>query len=213
MKAHQIFQSISETTGQKIIEFIREEDRDTYRATLATLAGQRKLRPVFVQRKSRSEQAAWILKLLPLRQCNGVCEHLLQTWLMKGFQDLLVTYLDGVGIKHDGKGEIETLPDEIEEEKLKPTVDGLLAEYDSELVAIYLHTFNLQKPGGWESITALLASEPRLQIGEAAAETPEKVPPANPLPAPVAQSEPPAAPDDAPSADLSEDADASDEEE
>lgn len=200
MRAHQIFQSISAETGQKIIEFIREEDRDTYRATLASLAAQRRLRPIFVQKKSRPDQAAWMLKTLPLRQCDGICEHLLQTWLMKGYQDVLVKYLDGVGIEHDGKGEVEDLPDEIDAEKLKTTADALLGEYDPELVAIYLHVFNLQKPDGWESITALLESEPRLKIGtdeEQEAPKEKPAPKAAPAPAPAAEPEPEAEPEGA----------------
>ena len=175
MKAFQIFQNISAETGGQIIEFFREEDRDTYRATLASLAQQRRLRPIFVQRKSRDAQIAWMLKTLQLKQCDGVCEHLLQTWLMKGYQDVLVAFLDGVGIEHDGKGEVEDLPDEVDAKKLKSTVDSLLGEYDHELVAIYLHTFNLQKLDGWEAITALLDSDDRLKLG-AAEEEPEPEP-------------------------------------
>ena len=166
MRAYQIFQNITPKTGHQIIEFLREEDKDSYRATLSSLAAQRRLRPIFIQKKTREAQAEWMIKNLQLRQCDGACEHLLQTWLMKGYQDVLVSFLDGVGIKHNGKGEVEDLPEEIDEKKLKETSDKLLEEYDDELIAIYFHMFNLQRVDGWESLTALLKSESRLHIGE-----------------------------------------------
>ena len=164
MRAYQIFQNISPETGHQIIDFLREEDRDSYRATLSSLAAQRRLRPIFIQRKTREAQADWMIKNLQLKQCDGACEHLLQTWLMKGYQDVLVSFLDGVGIEHNGKGEVEDLPEEIDEKKLKETADTLLGEYDHELVAVYFHMFNLQRVDGWDSLTSLLKSEPRLKL-------------------------------------------------
>ena len=95
----------------------------------------------------------------------------LQLWLLKAQRDLLVAFLDGVGIAHDGDGAADDLPDEIDPAKLKATVESLLAGNDPELVRAYLHTFHLQQAGGWDEIRDPIESEPRLQFPGATAAT------------------------------------------
>lgn len=183
MKAHQIFQHSSPELTRGIFHYLRTEQREVYRTALATLATGRKLRPVFVQRKSPEQQYDWLRKTVQIKGSDGVCEHLLQLWLLKVQRDLLVTFLDGVGIAHDGEGAADDLPDTIDPKKLAKTVKGLLADHDPELVRVYLHTFQLQKAGGWPEIHDLIAREPQLQFAASpAAETPAE----NPAPAAAA---------------------------
>ncbi|MCB1086081.1 MAG: hypothetical protein KDM63_03475 [Verrucomicrobiae bacterium] len=165
MKAHQIFQHCSPAFSRGIFHYLRTEQKEVYRTALATLATGRKLRPIFVQRKSPEQQYEWLQKTVQIKGSDGVCEHLLQLWLLKAQRNLLVKFLDGVGIEHDGEGAADDLPDEIDAKKLEKTVKALLADYDPELVAIYLHTFQLQKANGWDAIRELLEKEPKLQLG------------------------------------------------
>ena len=48
--------------------------------------------------------------------------------------------------------------------KLDQAVDSLVGEFDPKLVALYLHVFNLQTSGGWDSLTGKLAADPRLAL-------------------------------------------------
>lgn len=175
MKAYQIFQEMSSETAQGIFSFLREEHRDIYNSAMDTLAGQRRLRPIFMRKKPAPAQFAWLEKTTKLKQSDGVDEHLLQLWLLKKHQAMLIEFLDGIDIEHDGEGAVEDLPDEIDAKKLKSTVDGLIGKYSAEDVAVYLHTFQLQKIGGWDSLSDLIKDDPRLSFGaEEVAETPAK---------------------------------------
>lgn len=166
MKACQLFQKISPALGQEIISYLREEQKEVYRATLVTLAGQRKLRPQFVQKKSRDQQAAWILETLKMRSSEGVGEQLLQVWLMKAESPMLVTFLDHLGVPHDGQGAIEQdLPSSFEAARVTAGVAGLLEKFPAEKVAVYLHIFQLQQPGGWPEIASELQARPELSLG------------------------------------------------
>lgn len=179
MKAHQIFQEIQDETARSVFQYLRDEQREVYSASLATLAQNRKLRPVFIQRKPAPQQIDWLVKNVRLKGSDEIAEHVIQLWLMKGHQDLLIDFLDGMDIEHDGEGAAEDLPDEIDEKKLKKTVDTLLGKYDEELVRIYIHVFQLQQPEGWPEIEKLIESTPALQFGEAeAAPEPAKEAPA-----------------------------------
>ncbi|MEM7700102.1 MAG: hypothetical protein AAF236_17035 [Verrucomicrobiota bacterium] len=165
MKASELFQEMSPATASSIFQYLRDEQREVYSASLSSLAQNRKLRPVFIQRKPASQQIDWLVKNAKLRGSNEIGEHVLQLWLMKGHQEMLTAFLDGVGIEHDGEGAAEDLPDKLDPKKLKKTVDSLLTKHDPEVVAIYLQIFQAQKPEGWEALDELIAATPQLQLG------------------------------------------------
>lgn len=166
MKACEIFQHISPALGSEIVRYLRTDLRDVYRATVATLAQQRKLRPQFIQKKTGEQQTAWILDTLKLKTSEAVGEQILQVWLMKGQSPMLVAFLDSLGIPHDGQGGIDSdIPKDIDAAKVKPAVQALLEKFPAENVAVYLHIFQLQQPGGWPAIAEALAGEPKLTLG------------------------------------------------
>lgn len=166
MKAHEIFQAMKPETALSIFQYLRDEQREAYTASLASLAEKRKLRTVFVQRKPGPDQVAWMAKTAKLKSCDEVAGNILQIWLLKAQQKLLTAFLDGVGIEHDGEGSAEDIPDDLDAKKLESTAETLLREHDPEIVAIYLQTFQLQRSGGWDEIEALVEKNPKLRLGE-----------------------------------------------
>ncbi len=165
MNAFEIYQKIDPALVNDMFIWIRENERQLYKTVVGSLAANRKLRPVFVEKKSVPEQIAWLHKTLKLRPCDSIGEHLFQAYFMKGQKDLLVTFCDGMEIPHDGEGAVEgALPEELDAEKLKTTVDTLVEKYDPKLVTLYLAIFNLQTSEGWESLSAVLESDERLVL-------------------------------------------------
>jgi len=165
VKAYQIYQAADSSLITDLFKWLREEERDLYKNAVASLAADRKLRPVFIQKKSLPDQFAWLHKTLKLKSTDMMGEHLFQLWFMKGQEELLVTFCDAMGIEHDGKGAVESeLPAELDADKLKGAVDALLEKFDPKLVTAYLRVFNLQREGGWEAITQILESDERLKL-------------------------------------------------
>jgi hypothetical protein len=178
MKAFEIFQKITPETTRSVFQFLRDEQRDVYVASLSSLASNRKLRPVFIQRKPATDQIEWLAKNVKLRGSAEIADHVMQLWLMKAHQDVLVQFLDGVGIEHDGEGAAEDLPEELNAKKVKSTIDKLLKEHNPEVVKIYLNVFQLQRSNGWDAISDIIAATPALQFGveEASEPAPEPEP-------------------------------------
>ncbi len=172
MKAYEIFQEMLPETATAVFQFLRDEQRDVYSASLASLAANRKLRPVFIQRKPAAQQVEWLVKNIKLRGSGEIAEHAIQLWLLKGNKDLLVDFLDGLGIEHDGEGAADDIPEKFNVKKLKVTVTKLLADHDPEVVRIYLHTFQMQSNQGWPELDKLIADTPELQFS-ASEEEPE----------------------------------------
>jgi hypothetical protein len=166
VKAHELYSAVDPAIVTEILDWFRANDRNVYKSAVATLAANRKLRPVFIQKKSLQDQYAWIFKTLKLNACDTIGEHLLQAYLMSAQQSLLAMFCDGLGIPHDGKGSVVgDLPKKLDEERLANTVNKLVDIFDPKMLTLYLRCFNLQVPGGWPELTAKLESDERLTLG------------------------------------------------
>lgn len=160
-----MFHTMTPQTSQAITGWLRETEKQVFQSALASLAAQRKLRPIFVARKSRTEQIAWMAEQLKSKLNEAIGENLLQIWLMKGRPAMLVTFLDAIGVPHDGKGGVEgELPAQLDPEKVKAGAAALLAAHPAEEVAIYLNLFQLQQLGGWPELQAVIDADPKLHF-------------------------------------------------
>ncbi len=165
VKAHELYSAVDPSVVTTMLDWFRTNDRKVYKSAVSTLAANRKLRPVFVEKKSTAEQYAWILKTLKIPACDTIGEHMIQAYLMAGQQSMLAMFCDGLGIPHDGKGSvIGELPKALDAERLTTTIDRLLDIFEPKLFATYLHCFNMQVPNGWPELTEKLASDERLKL-------------------------------------------------
>jgi hypothetical protein len=165
VKSHELYAAVDPAIVTQMLDWFRSNDRNVYKSAVATLAGARKLRPVFIQKKSLVDQYAWIHKTLKLNACDTIGEHLMQAFLMAGQQSMLAMFCDGMGIPHDGKGSVVgDLPKKLDPERLNTTIDRLVGLFDPKLLTLYLRCFNLQLPGGWPELSEKLSTDERLVL-------------------------------------------------
>ena len=165
MKAPEIYKALSPDIVNEMFMYFREEDRNLYKTTLATLASNQKMRAQFIQKKPVTEQIQWMQKALSFRNNQDIGEHLLQVWFMKAKSELLVVACDGLGIKHNGEGYVEgDLPETLDDKKLSETIDILIEKFEIPLTTLYLYIFNLQIPGGWNNLAKVLETDKRLNL-------------------------------------------------
>ncbi len=164
MKAHQILQSISPEQRLAIMCWTQKESKDAFRAALFQVGTQRKLRPQYFQTKNREQLAEWMSENLKNKLYDGVAEQLLQIWLLKGKTAMLIAFLNAAEIKHDGEGQVDDLPEEIDAKNVKAGVDAILKDNTPAEVAIYLHLFQRQKEGGWPAIANELEKRDELKM-------------------------------------------------
>jgi hypothetical protein len=179
MKAFEIFQRLSPALASQIFTYLHEQEKPTYRVALQTLAAQRKLRPVFVERKPRAERFLWLQGALSRPPGEPIASNLLQMWLMGAQSPLLCDFLDSLGIAHDEKGGIEQLPPSPSPEQLREAVDKVLAKHPAEVAAVYLNSFQAMDIAGWPALGEILTNDERLRLsGNSGSATP--APAANP---------------------------------
>ena len=165
VKSHEIYSNLDPSIITSMLDWFRDNDRNVYKSVIASIAKERKLRPVFIQKKPLPEQYAWIHKNLKVKMFDAVGEHIMQAYLMSSQQSMLSMFCDGLGIPHDGKGSVVgNLPKELDAEKLDATIERLVDIFEPKTLTMYLRCFNLQVPGGWPELTAKLESDDRLVL-------------------------------------------------
>lgn len=146
--------------------YVQRETREAFRTALLQVGAQRKLRPQYFQSKTREQQALWLLGQLESKAFNAIAEQILQLWLLKAKVPMLTAFLDAAGIKHDGNGQVDELPEELGPEAVAKGIEAMLQDNAPEAVAVYLHVFQSQRPGGWPAIAEALEQREDLKLGE-----------------------------------------------
>lgn len=164
LKSHELFGFMSPTLANEILNFTFESEKPTYRAVLQAVAEAKKLRPVFLERQSRTERNATVLASLARPNLDIAAATLLRAWLVKKNTAMLVEFMNALGIPNEN-GVVENLPAAVDDAKLKIAVDTLLAKHPAEAVAVYLNAFNGMNEAGWLNLKALLEGDARLQLG------------------------------------------------
>lgn len=162
MTQSEIFGRLPAPLAHEILSHVLKTQRPSYAVALQTMAAQRKFRPVFIERKPPVERHAW----MQLQLARGVNEELagnvLGLWLTGPQAPMLAAFLDSLGIDHDGKGSIETLPPSPTKAALQAAVDALFVKFPADHVKTYLHAFQVSEPTAWPTLGELLAEDPRL---------------------------------------------------
>lgn len=165
MAPHEIIGRMNPEVFSQIFTYLFEKEKAMYKATIDSVAKQRNLRPVFIERKPRNERFTWLQGALARRGSDAIAAHLLQIWLVGAHSKLLCDFLDALGITHDENGTVDNLPAPPAREPLSAAIETLLVKYDPAVVVVYLHTFQaLDDGGGWPTLAELLESDPRLAL-------------------------------------------------
>ena len=159
-----IFDRMPPAVAAQLFAHLHEKEKPLYKATIDTLAKQRNLRPVFIERKPREERFAWMREMVAKKQNQAVAAHLLQIWFVGAHSKLLCDFLDALGIAHDENGTIEEMPAAPSKEALTKAIDACFAKHDAKVVAVYLNAFQALDEKGWPTLAELLAEDPRLHL-------------------------------------------------
>jgi hypothetical protein len=167
LTSHELLGFMSPALALDILTYAFDNDKPLYRATLSAVAQARKLRPVFLERQPKPQRHAAMLATLARPALDMVTGNLIRAWLLKKHKTMLTDYLNALGIAHE-EGVVEQIPPTMDDAKLRAAVDALLVKYPPEPVAVYLHAFNEMNEQEWPNLSAMLNTDPRLQLGTSA---------------------------------------------
>jgi hypothetical protein len=164
MKCYEIFSKLSPELTNQIFAYLLESEKPVYKAMIQNIASRRKLRPVFLERKPKTERHLWLQQALSLKSADDIAMQLLQIWLLGAQREMICEFLDSLGIAHDGKGVVENLPAEPPRERLNAAITKLLEHRSPEIVAVYLHAFQAMDDAGWSVLDEALATDSRVAL-------------------------------------------------
>jgi len=160
---HELIGFMSPKMANRILEDTQANNREVYRALVASMAQAQKMRPVFIGRQPKERRHKSFVQMLSRAGSEEHAGNLIRGWLFKEHKDVLTGFLGKLGIEHE-EGMVNDLPESISDDALNGAVNLLIEKYDQELVAVYLTAFNASNENRWGNLDTLLAEDERLQF-------------------------------------------------
>ncbi|WP_018289822.1 hypothetical protein [Verrucomicrobium sp. 3C] len=159
-----LWQEIPEELVHEVLLSVRESDKRLYRVVVDLASRRLGIRQAKLLEMPKWERHQLARRVLSLPESEAISSHLFSRWLVHHRAPMLCTWLDTLGISHDGEGVVEEFPQEPPAEKLRDAVEGVLARFPRLDVAIYLRLFNEIEDVGWKGLREILSADERLQL-------------------------------------------------
>lgn len=161
MTGNEIFSRLTPEEAHAIFEDIYVFDKAMYRACMQLTAQRKKLRPVFVEKKSRPDRHAWMQNVLTSKSNDDAAVEILQNWLLGCKKDMLAAFLDQCEIAHED-AILEDIPAQPDEKKLSLAIETIFANFEAPAPKIYLMLFQPLGNEAWPILDEFLESDPRV---------------------------------------------------
>lgn len=159
MRAYQVFASMSPEQAGRVLQALREHAPAMYTQALAAASVALKARPQFVLKQPPAKRAVLARRALARVAASELAEEVLAHYFLEVRKELLVEWLDALGLEHEqGVLKVAT-PEAPAEEALRQAVQSFLAGAKEEEAgdrALLLHAFAAQGAVEWPTLEALL---------------------------------------------------------
>jgi hypothetical protein len=162
MRPFQLFAAMPPEQFRGFLDALKEKAPGAYVQALGLTAGVLKARPVFLQRQPPERRAELVRKALARVMSNPIAEEMLAVYFLECRNDVLVEWLDGLGLKHEkGTLEGEEAPPEPPAAKLSEALEAFRKNAKDDDRAdreLLLKAFAAQTSIDWPELDKLLAS-------------------------------------------------------
>jgi hypothetical protein len=158
MRSYQIFAAMSPDRADAVMSGLSESAPQMFKQALLAASASMNARPAYLQRQPFEKQVGAVRRALSRVAANGVAEEILAVYFLECRKDLLVEWLDQLGIKHeDGILEADSpvAPKKADLQKARDTFCRVDDDADRPLL---LSAFAAQSAIDWPDLEALLDS-------------------------------------------------------
>ena len=156
MRSYQVFAAMSRDHAVELMRTLSKQSPSMFRQAVDAAALSIKARPVYMRRQPFEKRAEAVRRALARVVANPVADELLAVYFLECRKELLVEWLDLVGLSHDDGTLEDDLPEQPEERGLLEAVERFLgadADPDRELL---LRAFAAQQVVEWPALDARL---------------------------------------------------------
>jgi hypothetical protein len=160
---HAIWPTLPPQLANEILLAVQKGNKKLYRTAVEVMAPRMGIRvPTLLETPKAQRHATWI-QILARPEMEVLSFNILSSWLIESQRPMLCAWLDALGIEHGDNGCADNFPLEPEAAQLKKGVDVLLAQFDPQVVGVYLRTFNQIDETRWPALDEIIRSDSRLQ--------------------------------------------------
>lgn len=158
MRISKVWSDLSPELNHRVLEAGYLHDKALYRKLNQEMARGLGKRTKSLLEMPRQQRHMLYQPLLAMPIYMVMAQNLTINWLSHEATSLLTSFLDQLGIEHDGKGCAEAFPDEVTKAKLTKAMKSLIAEGDTEGALFYLKIFPDISGVEWKDYDAALES-------------------------------------------------------
>ena len=158
MRSYQIFSAMSPDRAATIMSGLSENAPQMFKQALFAASASMNARPSYLHRQPFEKQVGAVRRALSRVAANGVAEEILAVYFLECRKELLVEWLDLLGITHeDGILEADS-PDAPKKAELQKARDSFCGVDDDADRPLLLSAFAAQSAIDWPDLEALLES-------------------------------------------------------
>ena len=156
MRAYQVFAAMSPDRAAAVMSGLSENAPQMFKQALFAASASMNARPIYLQRQPFEKQVGAVRRALSRVAANGVAEEILAVYFLECRKELLVEWLDLLGIEHeDGILEADS-PEAPEKAVLQKARDSFCGVDDDADRPLLLNAFAAQSAIDWPDLEALL---------------------------------------------------------
>ena len=159
MRAFQIFAAMQPERCEEIFREIAKASPATFSQGVYAAAAAFKSRPQFLAKQPFPKRAQMVRRALARVQASPVAEEMLAIYYLECRKQILIEWLDALGIKHDEGTLEEDDPAEPPAEQLASIVKDFRGRDDDPDRELLLQAFAAQSAIDWPKLDGLIASE------------------------------------------------------
>ncbi len=156
MRSYQVFAAMPPDRAVAVMSGLSENAPQMFQQALFTASASMNARPIYLQRQPFEKQVEAVRRALSRVAANSIAEEILAVYFLECRKELLIEWLDLLGIEHeDGilKDDSPVIPEKAELQKARDTFCGVDDDGDRLLL---LNAFAAQSAIDWPNLETLL---------------------------------------------------------
>ena len=159
MKAYQVFARMNPEQTTALMSELVESAPGIYTQAVAAASAVMKARPKFVMSLPAEKRGQMVRRSLARVAASPLAEEVLASYFLGPKKDLLIEWLDALGIAHEDGSLEESDPECPPEEKLKEVVANFRKEEDAGVRELLLQAFASQSAIDWPLLEGMIGVE------------------------------------------------------
>jgi len=160
MRAYQVFAGLSPEYCEEVFRQIADASPATFTQGIYAAASAFKSRPQFLSKQPFGKRAAAVRRALSMVAANPIAEEMLAIYFLECKKDILIEWLDAIGLEHKEGSLEEDSPAEPPADKLDGVVKSFREKDDDPARELLLKAFAAQGAIEWPRLDALIADAP-----------------------------------------------------